>query len=86
MQASKRVIILDNLNSSRISQAIFILSDGASDDFCAIKEAERLIADYLGGQPLSPKKKRKLSLPFVAAVAFSFLMAALAAAALMGLF
>lgn len=77
MQASKRVIILDHINSTRISQAIFILSDGAADDFSAVQEAERLVADFLGGTPLLvPKKKNFLRLLSLAALAGAALAAA----------
>ncbi len=71
MQGSKRVIIFDNIKSARISQAIFILADGAADDFSAVKEAERLVEDFLGGEPLLVKKKgRKTSVVLALALAF----------------
>ncbi len=71
MQGSKRVIIFDNIQSARISQAIFILADGAADDFSAVKEAERLVEDFLGGEPLLVKKKgRRTSVVLALALAF----------------
>ncbi len=71
MQGSKRVIIFDNIQSARISQAIFILADEAADDFSAVKEAERLVEDFLGGEPLLIKKKgRRMSMVWVAVLAF----------------
>lgn len=59
LDASKKVIILDNLKSKRISQAIFILNDGETDEFSAVREAERLVTDYLAGKPLCVSKKSK---------------------------
>lgn len=58
MQASKKVIIFDKLNSTRITQAIFILSDDADADFSAVDEAERLVEKFLGGAPLLKKRRR----------------------------
>ncbi len=71
MQGSKRVIIFDNIQSARISQAIFILADEAADDFSAVKEAERLVEDFLGGEPLLIKKKGgKMSAVWITLLAF----------------
>ena len=53
MKAAKKVIILDNIDSPQIAQAIFILNDAIGDEFSAVIEAERIIDDYLGGMPLS---------------------------------
>lgn len=53
MKAEKKVIILDNIKSEIIAQAIFILNDGAADEFSAVSEAERIVWEYLGGVPLS---------------------------------
>lgn len=66
MEASKKVIILDNIKSKRISQAIFILNDGETDEFSAVREAERLVREYLDGEPLCLKKRpRALALAAV---------------------
>ena len=53
MKAAKKVIILDNIDSPHIAQAIFILNDSVQDEFSAVIEAERIIDEYLGGTPLS---------------------------------
>ena len=57
MKAEKKVIILDNIKSEHIKQAIFILNDDA-DDFSAVSEAERIVWEYLGGVPLSRLARR----------------------------
>ena len=53
MKAAKKVIILDNIDSPHIAQAIFILNDSDPDEFSAVIEAEKIIDDYLNGIPLS---------------------------------
>ncbi len=47
MNFSKRVIILNNVKSPEIAQAIFILRDRCSDDFSAVTEAERIVDEFL---------------------------------------
>lgn len=51
----KKVIILDNIASPFISQAIIILKDGAEyEENNIIKEAEKIVSGYF------PKKTKKL--------------------------
>ena len=52
MKTGKKVIILDDIKSESIAQAIFILNDGA-DEFAAVSEVESIVGEYLGGVPLS---------------------------------
>ncbi len=65
MNLSKRVIILDKLNSSTITQAIFILKDENTCEFSAVIEAERIVDDYISG---SFMKKRRTFLPLILAL------------------
>ena len=59
MKAAKKVIILDDIDSPHIAQAIFILNDTDPDEFSAVIEAERIIDDYLNGMPLSKFSGRR---------------------------
>lgn len=45
MRSDKKVIILDNINSDCIEQAMFILKDGGGTND-AVAEAERIIEKY----------------------------------------
>lgn len=47
MESTKRVVILDRLNSPVIAQAIFILKNESVDEFSAVYEAERIVEEYL---------------------------------------
>lgn len=74
MEASKKVIILDNIKSNRIAWAIFVLKDGETDEFSAVREAEAIVSDYLSGKPLFRKKKsnlKRIILIFLACLSFS---------------
>ena len=59
---TKKIVVLDRLNSSSIEQAIFILRDArnisASD---AVSEAERIVNSYLSTMPetLNSKDTKK---------------------------
>ncbi|MGM9552185.1 MAG: hypothetical protein ACI3XA_08020 [Clostridia bacterium] len=46
MNNTKKVIILENLDSSLIAQAIFILKDEMVNEFSALEEAERIVREY----------------------------------------
>lgn len=77
METSKKVIILNNIKSKRIAQAIFILNDGETDEFSAVREAERLVMEYLDGEPLCAKKRPKaltLVCIFLSCVLVSFFL------------
>lgn len=56
-----RVVILSNVNSALISQAILILKDGASAcDGGVMEEAERIVERYMNTAPVShTEHKRK---------------------------
>lgn len=72
MEASKKVIILNNIKSKQISQAIFILNDGEVDEFSAVREAEDIVSAYLDGKPLCRRRRRPLLLLlFLGCVLFS---------------
>lgn len=47
MEASKKVIILNKLNSPLIAQAIFILKDEDVSEFSAVAEAERIVEEFM---------------------------------------
>lgn len=53
MEAAKKVIILNKLNSPLISQAIFILKDEGTDEFSAVTEAERIVEEFMYHNPAS---------------------------------
>lgn len=71
MNFSKRVIILDKLNSTEISQAIFILKDSSVSEYCAVSEAERLVNEYLERDGALYRKRSKL--PYMLCAAFLLL-------------
>lgn len=59
---TKKIVVLDNINSSRIEQAIFILRDGSR--ICendALSEAQRIVNSYLESlsQPMFSEKPKK---------------------------
>ena len=67
----KKVIILDNIASPFISQAIIILKDGAEyEENNIIKEAEKIVSGYF---PKKTKKIPKKSYKLLWGVAISIL-------------
>ena len=46
MRSDKKVIILDNIKSDCIEQAMFILKDFRPDNIDAVHEAERIVENY----------------------------------------
>lgn len=62
---SKKVIIIDNIKSSNIQQAIFILKDKikAVEDYNVLEEANHIIYQYVSQSnnyaPRPVKKKRR---------------------------
>lgn len=67
-----RVVILKNVNSDFISQAILILKDTANEtESTLLFEAEKIVEKYMGEHPeVFPEKKRVLS-PLVIALTIS---------------
>ena len=65
MRSDRKVIILDNIKSDCIEQAMFILKDTRPENIDAVKEAERIVENYTKKYhyTMYPKmmKKRKLS-------------------------
>lgn len=64
---TKKVFVVKNFKSPYIEQAIFILREEAQDEsayFNAVRDAERVVNDYLAGNkaPITQKKKKRLSL------------------------
>lgn len=75
---TKKIVVLDRLNSARIEQAIFILRD-ANDitESDAVSEAERIVKNFLtsGHDAFSPEvKKKKLDPRFLFAM-FAYTLA-----------
>lgn len=75
---SKNVVIINNVNSKYIEQAIIILKSPAGDEYeCIIEEAEKIIGScdnrVLSRTPVIKKNRRKskinLALVLLAAVA-----------------
>lgn len=61
---SKKVIIIDNIKSSNIQQAIFILKDKmkAIEDYNVLEEANHIIYQYVSqnnGYLTRPSKKKR---------------------------
>lgn len=46
MRSDKKVIILDNIKSDCIEQAMFILKEPRPDNIDAVSEAEKIIENY----------------------------------------
>ncbi|MDO5478128.1 MAG: hypothetical protein Q4G23_03085 [Clostridia bacterium] len=46
MRSDKKVIILDNIKSDCIEQAMFILKDSAPANIDAVREAEKIVENY----------------------------------------
>ena len=69
MNFSKRVIILNNVKSPDIAQAIFILRDTSCDDFSAVNEAERIVDEFLFSAS-RPKRGVKKAVFTLCAVVF----------------
>lgn len=71
-----RVVILKNVNSTLIAQAILILKDGAEENETGVMlEAERIVEKYMERKPSIPlSAKKKLSkwvMPLIAAAAIT---------------
>ena len=60
---TRKIIVLNNLDSSKIEQAIFILRDNTaiSTGIDAVEEAERIVNSYLNdmNRPILSQKKAK---------------------------
>lgn len=75
MNLTKRVIILDKVNSPMIAQAIFILKEGVDCEFSAVAEAEKIVEKFMADKITLRKKRRYM--PYVLAGLFltGFLLA-----------
>ena len=69
-----RVVILNNVNSEIISQAILILKDPASVcDSAVLAEAERVVEKYMnGGLYAEEEKKGRFMVTFISAAVLIF--------------
>lgn len=74
MKGTKKVVILDKVNSPLISHAIFILRDTDKSEFSALLEAERIVNEYMAGKKCSKNKKSRL---FIGLSAFGSVIALL---------
>ncbi|MGN1098084.1 MAG: hypothetical protein ACI4SS_04220 [Clostridia bacterium] len=62
----RKVIVLKNLNSPEIEQALFILKDDSDGGTNAVFEAERIIEEYIfPSSPPPPSRRDKLNLDFL---------------------
>ena len=75
-----RVVILKNVNSDFISQAILILKDTANEtESTLLLEAEKIVEKYMGKYPeVFPEKKRSYA-PAITVLAISLGVLGLAA-------
>ena len=84
MRSDRKVIILDNIKSDCIEQAMFILKDTRPENIDAVKEAERIIQNYTKKYhyTIYPKmiKKRNFSWTSFAAVLGSVVFVGVACA------
>ena len=76
---TRKIVVLGNLDSPRIEQAIFILRDSSSctDESAAVREAQRIVDTYLKNlySPVIKKsKKNKLKLFFTSFLYISSVM------------
>lgn len=74
MDTTKRVIILNKLNSPVIAQAIFILKDSCTNEFSAVSEAERIVAEFME-QDTTVRKRSFLPLIITALLALGIALA-----------
>ena len=77
MDITKRVIILNKLNSPLIAQAIFILKDDSIDEFSAVAEAERIVEEFMVSAPSSKHRLRLLPVIFTALALLGVVLALL---------
>ena len=75
MDTTKRVIILTDVKSPMISQAIFILKDGVEDEFHAVAEAERIVEKYMARSCFYGKKRSFLPIVFAALASLGLILA-----------
>lgn len=61
MRSDKKVIILDNIKSDCIEQAMFILKEPRPDNIDAVSEAEKIIENYTRRcrYAFYPKRRRR---------------------------
>lgn len=67
MRSDKKVIILDNIKSDCIEQAMFILKDGRPENLDAVSEAEKIIENYSRRYRHRLYPRRRARHPFAAA-------------------
>ena len=79
MRTTKRVIILSNVKSPLIAQAIFILKDDAGDEFHAVAEAERIVDAYMAKACFSKRIRNFSPLIFTVLFAIGVTLALIAA-------
>lgn len=79
MGTTKRVIILSDVKSPLIAQAIFILKDDAGDEFHAVAEAERIVDAYMAKACFSNRNRKFLPVIFAALFAIGVTLALIAA-------
>lgn len=81
MKSDKKVIILDNIDSDCIEQAMFILKDERPKHIDAVAEAEQIVENYVKRYHYSlyakSHRKRKIPLQAVVICASSLFMVAL---------
>ena len=58
---TRKIVVLDRLNSARIEQAIFILRDENDSESDAVSEAQRIVNNYLRSlsEPITASRKKK---------------------------
>ena len=79
---TRKIVVLNNLNSPRIEQAIFILREEADISECdAVAEAQKIVNDYLNSLSAPLKKPRKKIAPtfFLGMAIYTFAAVALTA-------
>ena len=77
MRSDKKVIILDNIKSDCIEQAMFILKDKRPENIDAVREAEQIIENYTRKYHYNlyskMLKKRKISGAVISGVALGII-------------
>ena len=71
---TRKVLILKNVNSDLIEQAILILKDSAPDgDSKVLQEAERIVEKYMDKKPQRMRQEKKLKRALLLSLGVAFL-------------
>lgn len=79
---TRKVVILKNVNSEIIEQAILILKDSAPDgDSRVIREAEKIVEKYMDKKPQKIREEKRPKITLIVSLGVTFLSLSLLAIA-----